>query len=107
MDKKIYEGMVEAYTKMNDHLKDAICEQMKRLGEIRFNTKRNFPFLNIDGEYVGVNVVGLKYDKETGDVRALEKINGKIIGDWSVQEDGTVDGCLELLYYVEEEAFSK
>ena len=72
-----------------------------------FNTKRSFPFVNIDGEYVRVNVIGLRYDKETGDVIAIEKHNGVLLDDWSIQEDGTVDGCLEILYYVEEEAFSK
>ena len=104
---KIYEKMVELYTRMNDRLKDSICEQMKSLGEIRFNSKRNFPFINVDGEYVGVNVAGLRYDQETGDVIVLEKHNGVLLDDWSIQEDGTVDGCLELLYYVEEEAFRK
>lgn len=102
MGKKHYELNVKAI-ELQNQLKDAICEQMKELVHIKFNyKKKDFPFMNVDGEFESVNIVELKHDAEYfDDATAVDEYgNG-----WSVHEQGTVVGCLELLYYIEEEAF--
>ena len=103
MMEKIYEALRDKYKDLNDLAKDGICERMKELGHIEFNSGRSFPFTTIDGEYDGVIVYELRYDEETGDVIAYDET----FREWSIQEDGTVDGCIELLYYIEEGAFKK
>lgn len=103
MEKKHQELSGKAF-ELGGQIKDAVCERMKELGHIRFNTPRNFPFVDTDGEFKSVIVVELKYDEcYYGDVTAIDR-NGN---EWSVQEECTLDGCLELLYYIEEEAYVK
>ena len=100
---KIYEILRGKYNELNDLAKDGICERMKELGRVEFNHGRNFPFMNVDGEYVEVMVYEMRYDEETGDVIAYSEC----FREWSIQEDGTVDGCVDLLYYLEEGAYVK
>lgn len=102
MKKKHYELNVKAI-ELQNQLKDAICGQMKKLGRIKFNyKKKGFPFMNIDGEFESVNIVELKHDAEYfDDATAIDEYGN----EWSVQEQGTVDGCLELLHYIEQEAY--
>ena len=102
MKKKHYElGM--KYVELSDQVKDAICERMKELGHIKFNFKKiDFPFMTCDGEFKPVNVVKLMHNAEYyGDATAIDEYGN----EWSVQEEGTVDGCMELLYYIEQEAY--
>lgn len=99
---KIYKELSAKVTEPQGQLKDAICEQMKELGHIKFNTRRVFPFVDTEGEFKPVVVEELRLDEEYfGDVTAIDE-NGN---EWSIQEEGTLDGCLELLYYLEEEAY--
>lgn len=101
MEKK-HEEFNKQYNALLDNVKDAICERMKKLVHIEFNTLRDFPFMNQEGEFKSVEVLELEYTEE-GDVDAIP------LGDpedrWSIQLEGTVDGCIELLYYLEEEAY--
>lgn len=89
--------------KISDLLKDDICERMKELGCIKFNFKTvDIPFMTCDGEFKPVNVVKLIHDAEYyDDVIAIDEYGN----EWSVQEEGTVDGCMDLLYYIEQEAY--
>lgn len=103
MEKKHY-GLSVKSIELHGQIKDAICDWMKELGHIKFNTKRDFPFMNGDGEFESVIVTELKHNAEYfGDATAIDE-NGT---EWSVQEEGTLDGCLELLYYIEEETYVK
>lgn len=103
MEKK-HEELNNLYSKLNDKVKDAICDHMKELGHIKFNTRRDFPFVDSEGEFKSVIVEELKFDTEYfNDVTVIDE-NGN---EWSVQEEGTVDGCMELLYYIEAEAYVK
>lgn len=90
------------YTKavqLNNEVKDAICDHMKELRHIEFNTLRDFPFMDCVGDFYSVEVKALKYIE--GDVSAIS-VTGR---EWSIQEEGTIDGCLELLFYLEEDAY--
>lgn len=98
--KKTYSELSPLFTSLNDSLKDTICEHLKELGHIKFNTLRDFPFCNIDGEFTSAEITELIYSDD-GDV-AARSIYGK---DFSIQEEGTIDGLMELLYYIEEGAF--
>ncbi len=98
--KKTYSELSPLFTSLNDSLKDTICEYLKELGHIRFNTIRDFPFCNIDGEFTSAEITELIYSDD-GDVTA-RSIYGK---DFSLQEEGTIDSLMELLYYIEEGAF--
>lgn len=102
MEKK-YSELSAKSVELNNQLKDAICGWMKELGHIGFNYKKiDFPFMTSEGEFKSLNIVEMKYDPEYfGDVTAIDE-DGT---EWSVQEEGTLDGCLELLYYIEEEAY--
>lgn len=97
---KIYSRLVCDYERLRDESKDAVCKRMKELGHIRFISERNFPFIDMDGDFVSSDLVELRYEAD-GDVTALSKYGLQ----FSVQYDGTVDACLELLYYLEEGAF--
>lgn len=98
--KKTYSELSPLFTALNDSLKDTICEHLKELGHIKFNTLRDFPFCDIDGEFTSAEITELIYSDD-GDVTA-RSIYGK---DFSIQEEGTIDGLMELLYYIEEGAF--
>lgn len=98
--KKTYSELSPLFTDLNDSLKDTICEHLKELGHIKFNTLRDFPFCNIDGEFTSAEITELIYSDD-GDVTA-RSIYGK---NFSIQEEGTIDGLMELLYYIEEGAF--
>lgn len=101
MEKKHFE-LSTKFTELNSQVKDAVCGWMKELGHIRFNTRRDFPFMNIDGEFKSVNIVELAYNPEYfGDTVAIDDTGYY----WSIQEEGTLDGCIELLYYIEQEAY--
>lgn len=101
MEKKHYGLSVKAI-ELNNQVKDAVCGWMKELKHIRFNTRRDFPFVDTEGEFKSVIVEELRYDEDYfGDVTAIDDDGN----EWSVQEEGTLDGCMELLYYIEEEAF--
>lgn len=101
MDKKHYELSCQ-YVELNNHVKDALSNWMKELGHIRFNTPRKFPFEYEEGGYLSVEVSELKYDEEYfGDVTAIDTLGR----EWSVQEECSLSGCMELLYYVEERAW--
>ena len=90
------------FTELNSQVKDAVCGWMKELKHIRFNTRRDFPFVDTEGEFKSVIVEELRYDEDYyGDVSAIDEDGN----EWSMQEEGTLDGCIELLYYIEEEAF--
>ena len=89
---------------LSSQVKDAICEHMKELGCIEFNhiSRKTYSFLDVNGEFVSVNVVKLIHDAEYyDDATAIDEYGN----EWSVQEEGTVDGCMELLYYIEQEAY--
>ena len=103
MEKEHYELSVK-YTELSCQVKDAICKRMKELGCIKFNhiSRKTYPFLNVDGEFESVDVVKLRYDAEYFDDTTAIDVYGN---EWSVQEEGTVDGCMELLYYIEQEAY--
>lgn len=101
MDKKHYELSCQCI-ELSNHVNDALSNWMKELGHIRFNTRRDFPFVDTEGEFKSVIVEELKYDEDYfGDVTAIDEDGN----EWSVQEEGTLDGCMELLYYVEEKAW--
>ena len=99
MEKK-YEELNKQYSELLDKAKDAICDRMKELGHIEFNTLRDFPFVNMDGEFQSVTVDALEYNEE-GDVTAYSTTGA----EWYIQFECTLSGCLELLYYLEEEAY--
>lgn len=101
---KIYQELSGKAIELGGQIKDAISERMKELGHIRFNTRRDFPFVDTEGEFKSVIVEELRYDEDYyGDVSAIDEDGN----EWSVQEECTLDGCLELLYYIEEEAYVK
>lgn len=101
MEKNYHELSVKAI-ELQSQLKDAICDWMKELEHIKFNTRRDFPFVDTEGEFKSVVVEELKCNEDYfGDATAIDE-NGT---EWSVQEECTLDGCLELLYYIEEEAY--
>ena len=102
METKHYELNVK-FVELQNQVKDAICERMKELGCIKFNFKKiDFPFMTCDGEFKPVNVVKLMHDAEYyDDVTAIDEYGN----EWCVQEEGTVDGCMELLYYIEQEGY--
>lgn len=103
MEKK-HQELSEKVVELNGQINDAICDWMKELKHIRFNTRRDFPFVDTEGEFKSVIVEELRYDEDYfGDVTAIDEDGN----EWSVQEEGTLDGCVELLYYIEEEAFVK
>lgn len=95
--KKGHEEFSKEFHKLRDELIEAICERMKELGCVKLNYWRDFPFLNCNGCYQSVEVEKLEYDDE-GDVIAFDSLDN----EWSLKEEGTVDGCIELLYYLEE-----
>lgn len=102
MEKKHYE-LSSKFTELNSQVKDAVCGWMKELGHIRFNYKKiDFPFMTCDGEFKSVNIVELKHDAEYFDDATAIDEDGT---EWSIQEEGTLDGCIELLYYIEQEAY--
>lgn len=101
---KNYGRLVDLYTCLFNQVKDMICSHMKELLHIKFNYKRmGLPFMDSDGEFESVDVVELKYEEgfRYDDVIVVDEYGN----EWSVQEDSTVDGCMELLYYIEEEAY--
>ena len=100
---KNYEELNAKYMELIGQLKDAICERMKELGCIKFDfTRIDFPFMTCDGEFKPVDVVKLRHEEEyDDDVTAIDEFGN----EWSVQEEGTVDGCMELLYYIEQKAY--
>lgn len=102
MEKKNYDLNVK-FVDLRNQVKGAICERMKELGCIKFNFKKiDFPFMTCVGELKPVNVVKLMHDAEYyDDAIAIDEYGN----EWSVQEEGTVDGCMELLYYIEQEAY--
>lgn len=95
-----YEELSKQYGELLDKVKDAVCDRMKELGHIKFNSDWNLPFVNGDGEFHSVVVVELEYNEED-DVTARSLMRK----EWSIQEEGTLDGCLEMLYYLEEGAY--
>ena len=102
MDNRHYE-LSEKYTELNSQVKDAVCGWMKELGHIRFNyPKMDFPFENCCGDFKTVNIVELRHDAEYFDDATAIDEDGT---EWSIQEEGTLDGCIELLYYIEHEAY--
>lgn len=98
MEKKYAIFYPEA-VQLNDKVKDAICDHMKELRHVEFNTPHDFSFMNRFGDFYSVVVEALKYID--GDVLAIS-VTGR---EWSIQEDGTIDGCLELLFSLEEDAY--
>lgn len=101
---KNHDELNKKYLDLIGQLKGAICERMKELGCIKFNhiSRKTYPFLNVDGEFESVDVVKLRYDAEYFDDTTAIDVYGN---EWSVQEEGTVDGCMELLYYMEQEEY--
>ena len=99
----IYEEMNKQYSDLCDKAKDAICDRMKELGHVRFNFAFiNVPFINSEGDFKPANVVELRYDVEYfGDVTVTDDWGD----EWSIQDEGTLDGCLELIRYLEEGAY--
>ena len=57
-------------------------------------------------EYKKIPVYKLEYDEETDDVIAYEEDGDEGFYECSVQEDGTIDGCLDLLHWLEEGKFT-
>lgn len=100
MEKKYADLYVEA-VQLNDKVKDAICECMKPLRYIEFNTLHEFPFKDCYGNVYPVEVKSLRYTEE-GDVAAVTKSGH----EWSIQNDGLIETCLELLFYLETEAYN-
>lgn len=99
--KKTYSELTPLFASLRGSLKDTVCDHMKELGHIKFNTLRDFPFCDIiGGEFISVEISELKYSDD-GDVKA-RSIYGK---EFSVQEEGTIDGLMDLLYYIEEKRF--
>ena len=98
-----YDELNEKYSELIGRLKGAICERMKELGCIKFNFKKiDFPLMSCDGEFKPVNVVKLMHDAEHyDDATAIDEYGN----EWSVLEEGTVEGCMELLYYIEQKAY--
>ena len=103
MEKKNYDLNVK-FVDLRNQVKGAICEIMKELECIKFNHlgRTSYSFISPDGEFVSPIIVELKYDTEYyDDVIAIDNCGV----EWSVQEEGTVDGCMELLYYIESEEY--
>ena len=97
---KNYEELSKQYGELLDKVKDAICDRMKEFGHIKFNTLRDFPFVDGDGIFHSVVVSELKYDEEDDvTVRSLMR------KEWSVQWCGTLDACIDMLYYIEKGAY--
>lgn len=95
---KIYSKLVSLYTEVSDRAKDAVCDRMKELGQVRIKTDRDFPFMDVDGKYVSVRAVCMTYDESENDVRVKDPYGLS----WSVQYDATASAAMELLYYLEE-----
>lgn len=92
------------FVELQNQVKDAICKRMKELGCIKFNhiSRKAYPFLNVNGEFESVKIVKVIHDAEYfDDATAIDEYDN----EWSVQEEGTLDGCMELLYYIEQEEY--
>ena len=102
---KIHERMVEKWSELNDTLKDRICDLMRDLGVVWLKRAPRILF-NKSEEYKKIPVYKLEYDEETDDVIAYEEDGDEGFYECSVQEDGTIDGCLDLLHWLEEGKFT-
>ena len=88
--------------RLNDEVKNAICKRMKELGNIKFNfTRINVPFVNSEGDFKPVNVVGMKYNSDYSEYVAYDEYGN----EWSIQGEGTLDGNMELLNTIELKMF--
>ena len=96
----IHEEMALKWCELNDILKDRICELMQGLGTVRLKRAPRILF-NKAEEYKKISVWKLEYDEDTGDVTAYEEDGDEGFCEYSVQEEGTIDGCLDLLYWLE------
>lgn len=102
---KINERMLEKWRELNDTLKDRICDLMRDLGVVWLKRAPQILF-NKSEEYKKIPIYKLEYDEETDDVIAYEEDGDEGFYECSVQEDGTIDGCLDLLYWLEEGKFT-
>ena len=102
---KIHERMVEKWSELNDTLKDRICDLMRDLGVVWLKRVPQILF-NKSEEYKKIPIYKLEYDEETDDVIAYEEDGDEGFYECSVQEDGTIDGCLDLLHWLEEGKFT-
>lgn len=98
--KKTYSELSPLFTALRGSLKETICEHMKELGHIKFNPVYDFPFIGMDGQFCSVTVTELMYSE--GDAIAYDETEVNV---WSISEDGTIDGLMELLYCIEEKLF--
>lgn len=96
----IHEEMALKWCELNDTLKDRICDLMQGLGAVRLKGAPRILF-NKAEEYKKIPVWKLEYDEDTGDVIAYEEDDDEGFYECSVQEEGTIDGCLDLLYWLE------
>lgn len=101
---KIHEEMVEKWSELNDMLKDRICDLMRGLGIVRLRRAPRILF-NKSEEYKKIPVWKLEYNEETNDVIAYEEDGDEGFYECSVQEEGTIDGCLDLLWWLEQGKF--
>lgn len=92
---KIHERMVEKWSELNDTLKDRICDLMRDLGVVWLKRAPQILFYKSE-EYKKIPIYKLEYDEETDDVIAYEEDGDEGFYECSVQEDGTIDGCLDL-----------
>lgn len=102
---KIHGRMVEKWSELNDTLKDRICDLMRDLGVVWLKRTPQILF-NKSEEYKKIPIYKLEYDEETDDVIAYEEDGDEGFYECSVQEDGTIDGCLDLLHWLEEGKFT-
>lgn len=102
---KICERMVEKWSELNNTLKDRICDLMRDLDVVWLKRAPQILF-NKSEEYKKIPVYKLEYDEETNDVIAYEEDGDEGFYECSVREDGTIDGCLDLLYWLEEGKFT-
>lgn len=102
---KIHERMVEKWSELNNTLKDRICDLMRDLGAVWLKRAPQILF-NKSEEYKKIPIYKLEYDEETDDVIAYEEDGDEGFYECSVQEDGTIDGCLDLLHWLEEGKFT-
>lgn len=101
---KIHEEMVGKWSELNDTLKDRICDLMRGLGIVRLRRAPRILF-NKAEEYKKIPVWKLEYNEETDDVIAYEEDGDEGFYECSVQEEGTIDGCLDLLWWLEQGKF--
>lgn len=102
---KICERMVEKWSELNNTLKDRICDLMRDLDVVWLKRAPQILF-NKSEEYKKIPIYKLEYDEETNDVIAYEEDGDEGFYECSVREDGTIDGCLDLLHWLEEGKFT-